>query len=66
MAARRTKAVPLSLTTSVGPMSSIFTAKQALSCGVCGLKYQLVDNPEIFRAATASGGDLAKYFVEDE
>jgi hypothetical protein len=47
-------------------MSSIFTAKQALSCGVCGLKYQLVDNTEMFRGTTASGGDLVKYFVEDE
>ena len=32
-----------------------FKAKQALSCGICGMKYQLVDNTEIFRAATASG-----------
>lgn len=34
--------------------------------GVCGLRYQLVDNTEIFRAATASGGDLVKYFVDEE
>ncbi len=44
-----------------------FKAKQALSFGVCGLRYQLVENTEIFRAATASGGDLVEYFVyEDE
>jgi hypothetical protein len=43
-----------------------FKANQALSCAICGVKYQPADNTEIFRAATASGGDLAKYFVEDE
>jgi transcription elongation factor Elf1 len=43
-----------------------FKAKQALSCGVCGLRYQLVDNTEIFRAETASGGDLVEYFVDEE
>jgi len=43
-----------------------FKAKQALSCGVCGLRYQLVDNTGLFRAATASGGDLVEYFVDKE
>ena len=43
-----------------------FKAKQALSCRVCGLKYRLVDNTEIFRAATANGGDLAGYFVDED
>ena len=43
-----------------------FKAKQSLSCGVCGVKYQLADNTELFRAATASGGDLVEYFVDEE
>jgi transcription elongation factor Elf1 len=43
-----------------------FKAKQALSCGICGLRYQLVDNTEIFIAAIASGGDLVEYFVDEE
>jgi transcription elongation factor Elf1 len=42
-----------------------FKAKQALSCGICGMKYQLVDNIEPFRAATASGLDLVEYFVDE-
>jgi putative salt-induced outer membrane protein YdiY len=42
-----------------------FKAKQALSFGVCGLRYQLVDNTELFRAVTASRGDLVWYFVDD-
>jgi hypothetical protein len=43
-----------------------FKAKQALSCGVCGLRYQLADNTELFRAATASGGDLVEYFMGED
>jgi len=43
-----------------------FKAKQALSCGVCGVKFQPIDNTELFRAATASGGDLVEYFVDEE
>jgi len=43
-----------------------FKAKQALSCAMCGVKYQLVDNTEIFRAATVSGGDLVGHFVDKE
>ena len=38
------------------PMSGKFKAKQALSCAICGVMYQLADNTDIFRAATASGG----------
>jgi hypothetical protein len=46
------------------PLSGKFKAKQALSCGICGMKYQLVDNIELFRAATASGGDLVEFFTD--
>ena len=47
------------------PMVGKFKAKQVLSCGICGLRYQLVDNTEIFIAAMASGGDLVEYFVDE-
>lgn len=38
------------------------------SVGACvgGVKYQIADNTEIFRATTASGGDLWEYFVDEE
>jgi hypothetical protein len=39
------------------PMNDKFKAKQALSCAICGVIYQLADNTEIFRAATASEGN---------
>jgi hypothetical protein len=48
------------------PMSGKFKAKQALSCAICGVMYQLADNTELFRAATASGGDLVEYFVDED
>ena len=39
-------------------MGSKLKAKQAISCAICGVMYQLTDNTEIFRTATASGGDV--------
>lgn len=60
MAAHLWPATPLSLTTPVGPMSNIFKTKHTLSCEICGMKYQLFDNTEVFREATASDGDLAE------
>jgi hypothetical protein len=48
------------------PMSGKFKAKQALSCAIYGVMYQLADNTEILRAATVSGGDLVEYFVDEE
>lgn len=35
-----------------------------LSLALCGVIYQLTDNTEIFRAATASGGDLVEHFLD--
>jgi hypothetical protein len=28
--------------------------------------YQLVDNTDLLRAATASGGDLIEYFIDED
>ena len=47
-------------------MSGKFKAHQSLSCTICGVMYQLADNKDIFRAATASGGDLVEYFVDED
>jgi hypothetical protein len=47
------------------PMSGKFKVKQVSSCAICGVRYQLADNTELFRAATASGGDLVEYFVDE-
>ena len=54
---------PIWLDRADNPMSGKFKAKQALSCAICGVMYQLADNTEIFRAATASGGDLVEYIL---
>ena len=48
------------------PMSGKFKANQALSCAICGVMYQLADNKDVFRAATASGGDLVEYFIDED
>jgi hypothetical protein len=48
------------------PMKGKFKAKQALFCAIYGVMYQLADNTELFIAATASGGDLVEYFVDEE
>ena len=47
-------------------LSGKFKAHQALSCAIWGVMYQLADNKDIFRAATASGGDLLDYFVDED
>ena len=47
-------------------MSGKFNAHQALSCAICGVLYQLIDNKNIFRAATASWGDLIDYFFDED
>ena len=48
------------------PMSGKFKAHQALSCAICGIMYQLASQTDILRAATASGGDMVEYFVDDD
>ena len=47
-------------------LSGKFKAHQAPSCAICGVMYQLSDKEDIFRAATASGGDLWDYFVDED
>jgi len=49
---------PTRLERAGNPISGKLKAKQALSCSICGVMYQLADNTELFRAATASGGDI--------
>jgi len=57
---------PTRLERADNPMSGKFKAHQALSCAICGIMYQFASQIEIFRAATASGGDMVDYFVDDE
>ena len=48
------------------PMSGKFKAHQALICPICGKMYQLAGKTELPRAATASGGDLISYYLEED
>lgn len=57
--------IPTRLERADSPMGGKFKAHQALSCAICGVMYQLAGNTELFRAATASGGDLVEYFVDE-
>ena len=43
-----------------------FKAHKALTCGICGVMYQLADRTDIFRVATASGSDMIECFVGDD
>jgi hypothetical protein len=43
-----------------------FKAKQADVCAICGIIYQLVDKTDLLRAATASGGDMIEYFIDED
>jgi hypothetical protein len=33
---------------------------------MCGVMYQLVDKTDLLRAATASGGDMIEYFIDED
>jgi hypothetical protein len=48
------------------PLAGKFKGKQAEVCATCGIRYQLVDETDLLRAATASGGDLVEYFIGEE
>jgi hypothetical protein len=41
-------------------------AHQALNCVICGVMYQLASQTDILRAATASGGDMLEYFMDED
>jgi hypothetical protein len=43
-----------------------FKARQTLSCAICGVMYQLADQKDILRAATASDGDMIEYFLDED
>ena len=57
---------PTRLERADNPMSGKFKAHQTLSCAICGVMYQLADQKDILRAATASGGDMLGYFLDGE
>jgi hypothetical protein len=48
------------------PLAGKFKAKQADVCATCGIMYQLADKTDILRAATASGGDMVEYFIDED
>jgi hypothetical protein len=39
---------------------------QVLNCAVCGVMFQLAEQKDVLRAATASGGIMIEDFVDDE
>jgi hypothetical protein len=43
-----------------------YQAHQILGCSICGIMYQLAMQVDVLRAATASGGDMLEYFVDDD
>jgi hypothetical protein len=43
-----------------------YKAHQALNCPICGVMFQLAEQKDVLRAATASGGDRIEYFVTDK
>jgi len=57
---------PTRLERADNPLSGKFKAHQALTCAICGIMYQLASQTDILRAATASGGDMVEYFVDDD
>jgi hypothetical protein len=57
---------PTRLGRADNPMSGKYQAHQALTCPICGVMFQLAGKTEILRAATASGGDLVEYYIDDE
>jgi hypothetical protein len=46
-------------------LSGKYQAIQSQQCSICGVMFQLATKTDLLRAATASGGDLVEYFVED-
>jgi len=43
-----------------------YQARQTINCSICGLMFQLATKTDLLRAATASGGDLVEYYIDDE
>jgi hypothetical protein len=43
-----------------------YQAHQTLFCAIRGVSYQHASKTNLLRAATASGGDLVEYFIEDD
>jgi transposase-like protein len=47
-------------------LSGKYQAHQSQQCSICGVMFQLATKTDLLRAATASGGDLVEYFIEDD
>jgi len=43
-----------------------YQARQAINCSFCVVIFQLATKTDLLRAATASGGDLIEYYIDDE
>ena len=57
---------PTRLERANNPMSGKFKAHQALDCAICGVTYQLASQQDILREATAGGGDMVEYFMDED
>ena len=47
-------------------LSGMYQAHQSQKCSIGGVMFQLATKADLLRAATASGGDLVEYFIEDD
>jgi hypothetical protein len=57
---------PTRLDRADNALSGKYQAHQALSCTICGVMFQHATQTDVLRAATASGGDLVEYFIEED
>ena len=57
---------PTRLDRADNALSGKYQAHQALSCSICGVMFQLTTKTDLLLAATASGRDLVKYYVDDD
>jgi hypothetical protein len=57
--------VPTHLDHPSNNMIAQYKARQTITCS-CGLRYQLAERVDLLRAATASGGDMLNYHMQDD
>jgi hypothetical protein len=57
---------PTRLDRADNPLSGKYQAHQAIACPICGVMFQLATKRDLLRAATASGGDMVEYYIDDE
>ena len=58
--------IPIRLDRIDKARSGKYQAYQSQQCSICGVTIQLAMKADLLRAATASGGDLVEYFIEDD